>query len=152
MHSGQLVKEFHLAFGHPVADLPNESTPELRALRVRLIAEELMEFADSLGVFLEINTAVDLCYVMADPEAEVDLIGAADGLGDLDYVVQGANLVFGFPAEAVLAEIHRSNMSKLGPDGKPIYREDMKVLKGPDYSPPNLAPILGLDDSMTWIK
>lgn len=80
---------------------------------------------------------------LADVTDTVDLIEAADALGDLDYVVQGSNISFGFPSEAILEEIHASNMSKLGEDGKPIYREDAKVLKGPNYFKPNIARVMG---------
>jgi len=66
----------------------------------------------------------------------------ADAIADLLYVVYGAALTFGIPTAEVFAEVHRSNMTKLGDDGLPIYRDDGKVLKGPHYSPPDLAPIL----------
>ena len=80
-------------------------------------------------------------------DSRVDLIETADALGDLKYVVEGAALVFGIPLEPVFMEIHRSNMSKLGTDGKPIYREDGKVLKGPNYTPPNVAAVLAIERS-----
>lgn len=143
------VREFHEAFGHPVTATPDPMTKGLRELRVKLIAEELTELCDALGVDLEIiRSAKDgewrvKVEATADDE-DVDLVEAADALGDLDYVVAGANLVFGFPAQDVSAEIHRANMSKLGEDGKPIYREDGKVMKGPNYTPPNVRAVLGL--------
>jgi len=74
--------------------------------------------------------------------AEVDLIECADGLTDLRNLVDGGNLIFGFDGDALLAEVHRSNMSKLGADGRPVRREDGKTLKGPNYSPPNIATVL----------
>lgn len=145
-HSVNLVRAFHLAFDHPVADTINPGDKKLRELRVRLIAEELTELCEALGVALELTSngfaSQFVCRAVKEDE-EVDLVEAADALGDLDYVVQGSNLVFGFPAEAVLGEIHRSNMSKLGEDGLPVHREDGKVIKGPNYSPPDLKPILG---------
>ncbi|APL99351.1 nucleotide pyrophosphohydrolase [Bordetella phage FP1] len=151
------VREFHEAFGHPVTATPDPMTKALRELRVKLIAEELTELCDALGVDLEvIRSAKDgewrvKVEATADDE-DVDLVEAADALGDLDYVVAGANLVFGFPAQDVSAEIHRANMSKLGADGKPIYREDGKVMKGPNYTPPNVAGVLSGSVGHVWLK
>lgn len=149
MSSIDKVREFHLAFGHPVAPAPTAATAELRVLRVRLIAEELTELCQALGVTLMISCTArgsvePYVHVRAEEGVHVDLVEAADALGDLDYVVQGANLVFGFPAEQVMDEIQRSNMSKLGEDGKPIYREDGKILKGPNYFKPDIKKVLGL--------
>jgi predicted HAD superfamily Cof-like phosphohydrolase len=143
-----VVREFHETFGHPISDAPTPSTAELRLLRVRLIAEELCELARASGVLLSLSSGLNQAGEMVSVQAinqdylPVDIVEMADALGDLDYVVQGANLVFGFPAPEITAEIHRSNMSKLGEDGKPIYREDKKVLKGPNYSPPNILAVL----------
>jgi predicted HAD superfamily Cof-like phosphohydrolase len=74
--------------------------------------------------------------------AASDLIGAVDALGDLTYVIYGMAIEMGVNLDNILDEIQRSNMSKLGEDGQPIYRDDGKVLKGPNYSPPDLASIL----------
>lgn len=116
------VKEFHKAFGHPVAPKVEMPGDDRNDLRVALIAEELDELREAV--------------------AKKDLVAIADALGDLDYVVNGAALEYGIFLPAVTAEIHRSNMTKLGEDGKPIYREDGKILKGPGYENPRLAPIL----------
>ncbi len=154
MHSIERVREFHRVFGHPDEPAPTLSTLKFRQLRVNLIATELCEFADCLGVSLHINSPwkakaarsseeVRVTVVAHDlPEEDLDIIGAADAYGDLDYVVQGGALTFGFPAEAIGAEVHRSNMSKAGADGKPIYRADGKVLKGPNWFKPNIAAVL----------
>lgn len=139
-HTGTPVVEFHQAFGHPVETRPTVPSPELRRLRVLLIAEELQELADASGMKLTIENG--RVHVEARVRDTCDLVEVADALGDLRYVVDGANLAYGIPGEAVLMEIHGSNMSKLGEDGKPIYREDGKVLKGPDYTPPNIGTIL----------
>ncbi len=145
----ELVQEFHEKFGHPVAKKVGEGlAAELRALRVRLIAEELAELCHAWGVQLhcvvndEKDDTQDEISVWANPEAAVNHSEGADALGDLDYVIQGANLVAGYPAQAVVEEIHRSNMSKLGADGKPVVREDGKILKGPDYFKPDIGRIL----------
>lgn len=146
-HTIEKVRKFHEAFGHPIAEKPTAATEALRLLRVRLIAEELTELCDALGVELEVKKdfraeewVVEVGPLL--PDYDIDLVEAADALGDLDYVVQGANLVFGFPSEAVLDEIQASNMSKMGEDGKPIYRSDGKILKGPNYFKPDIAKVL----------
>jgi phosphoribosyl-ATP pyrophosphohydrolase len=94
-----------------------------RQMRIDLIVEELDE----------LQTALD----------EEDIIEVADALADLLYVVAGAGLVFGIDLDAVLQEVHRSNMSKLHHvTGQPIYREDGKVLKGANFSEPDIAKVL----------
>jgi predicted HAD superfamily Cof-like phosphohydrolase len=153
MHSQILVREFHAAFGHPVGTGPGMITGALAELRVRLIAEELAEYAASLGVQLHVDVVPNAVSVanaqmivscQHHPEAATSVVEAADALGDLDYVVQGANVVHGFPGASVVMEVHRSNMSKLGEDGKPIYREDGKILKGPNYFKPDIAHVLSV--------
>ncbi|APL99190.1 nucleotide pyrophosphohydrolase [Bordetella phage MW2] len=154
-HTIDRVTEFHAIFKHPIADAPTPATKALRELRVRLIAEELTELCEALGVAVKIESnGVSSQFVVeaVKDDGDVDLVEAADALGDLDYVVQGANLVFGFPAEDVVREIHRANMSKLGEDGKPIYREDGKVVKGPNYTPPNVAAVLSEATGTDWAK
>lgn len=142
------VREFHEVFGHPVSTDPSKVPAiEHRVLRIRMIAEELVETARAMGVALRVNSERDEeAQVVAEaiPDAMYDAIEAADGLGDIRYLVDGGNLICGFPGEHVLAEIHRSNMSKLGEDGKPVMRADGKFLKGPNYFKPNIAKVLGL--------
>lgn len=147
-HANNLVVEFHQAFGHPVETEP--TTPDIadRAMRVKLIAEELLELADASGVMLNIQhgrihvepKALDIC----------DLVEVADALGDIRYLVDGANLVYGIPGDQVLREIHRSNMTKLGADGKPVYREDGKIMKGPNYERPNIDGVFQLS-KLGWM-
>jgi predicted HAD superfamily Cof-like phosphohydrolase len=76
-----------------------------------------------------------------------NLVEIADALGDVLYIAFGTILRHGLQdhIQAVFDEIQRSNLSKLGPDGQPIYREDGKVLKGPGYTPPNISQILGIN-------
>ncbi|WP_263729918.1 nucleoside triphosphate pyrophosphohydrolase family protein [Cellulomonas sp. SG140] len=133
------VRQFHETFGHPVASAPTVGDKALRELRFDLISEELDELFEALG-------DAGACACDSATVTEPDLVEMADALGDITYVVIGAALAFGIDLEAVVAEIHRSNMSKLGADGKPIYREDGKVLKGPGYSRPNLRPIVLPDE------
>jgi predicted HAD superfamily Cof-like phosphohydrolase len=119
------VASFHQAFRRPVRRQPSaEIDPALARLRVDLIQEEVSEF------------------VAASQQG--DLVGIADALADIVYVVYGTALTYGIDLDAVLAEVHRSNMSKLGRDGKPVLREDGKVLKSDRYVPPDIAAALGL--------
>ena len=116
MTISQQVREFHETYDQPIRVVPTINVPE-RKLRLDLILEEVKELQEAL----EAN----------------DIVEVADALGDIAYVVYGAALTFGIPLDEVVDEIHRSNLSKLGADGKPIYREsDRKVLKGPDYFTP----------------
>jgi predicted HAD superfamily Cof-like phosphohydrolase len=115
-----MVEDFMNAFGQDVEKTTGWTS--VAELRYELIREELEEMREALD--------------------SKDMVGIADALSDLLYVVYGAGHSFGINLDACFNEVHRSNMSKLGADGKPIYREDGKVLKGPDYSEPDLKKIL----------
>lgn len=157
-----MVREFHEAFGVPVRLYPTtDITPEERMLRARLVFEEALEFVEAMGCVVRAECRVEMGEVVlsdeigvyVDAHAEIDLIEAADALADLDYVVTGSALTMGIPHTDVVAEVHRSNMSKLDPaTGQPILREgDGKVLKGSAYSPPDVRAVLhswGAPDSM----
>lgn len=118
------VAEFHQAFGRPVRRQPTADVdPALAQLRVDLVQEEVGEF------------------IAASEQG--DLVGIADALADIVYVVYGTALTYGIDLDAVLREVHRSNMSKLDSDGKPVLRADGKVLKSDRYSPPDIASVLG---------
>lgn len=119
-----LVREFHEAFGQPCAVEPDIDRPLVNLLRLRLIEEELVELADALN--------------------DGDPVAVLDALTDLQYVLDGAYLSLGFAhvKDAALAEVHASNMRKLGPDGKPILRSDGKILKPAGWSPPDLGRVL----------
>lgn len=146
------VAEFHAAFGHPIEFNPTVPSLAQRLLRVKLLAEELVEFAEAAGVVLTIEQRPLQPLAMGNYEhvisvrearnATVDLVECADGLTDLRYLVDGGNLIFGFPGSALLAEVHRSNMSKLGADGMPVTRADGKTMKGPNYTPPDIGGVL----------
>lgn len=145
------VREFHEVFDHPISYDPRK-TPDIsmRVLRVQMLASELVEFARAVGVKLKVDTTQegdeDACVLCAeDGSGHYDAVEAADALGDLRYIVDGGNLVCGFPGDMVLAEIHRSNMSKLGLDGRPVKREDGKILKGPNFTKPNIAKVIGME-------
>ena len=119
------VKAFTVAMGQPVgADITKER--DLLKMRTKLIEEETKEavqetlWEDALG-----NPQIDKAELTKE-------------LADLLYVTYGMAVTFGLPIDEVFERVHRSNMSKLGDDGKPLYRDDGKVLKGPNYQPPKL--------------
>jgi predicted HAD superfamily Cof-like phosphohydrolase len=119
------VIDFHNAFGIGIEEKPNSKLPEeISKLRFDLMKEENEEYLEAANAN--------------------DLIEIGDALGDMLYILCGTIISHGFQdkIEAIFDEIQRSNMSKLGADGKPIYREDGKVLKGPNYFKPNLKKIL----------
>lgn len=119
------VREFHNAFGLGIKNVP---TADLGIAKNRLRYELMKEENEE--------------YLAAANEG--DLVEVADALGDMLYILCGTILEHGMQhkIEEVFEEIQRSNMSKLGADEKPVYREDGKVLKGPDYFRPQLKPIL----------
>ena len=106
----------------------NSTTPASRTLQRRLIVEEFKEFLDAenqLIMGLTVNSAECL-----------------KELADLVYVCYQYAANLGWDLDETLDRVHKSNLSKLGEDGKPIYREDGKVLKGPNYQPPNLNDLV----------
>jgi predicted HAD superfamily Cof-like phosphohydrolase len=117
------AREFHVAFGLPRSDEPSlDVSADLAALRVRLLAEEVDEFAEATE--------------------KRDLVAIADALADVVYVAYGSAVTYGIDLDAVLAEVHRSNMTKLGPNGEVLLREDGKVAKSENYTPPDIAAVL----------
>lgn len=126
------VKEFMTVFGQEVKDSPQWPDRAVVGLREELIREEFQELKDAIQDFLNNRTS--------EKEALIDV---ADALTDILVVTYGAGVAFGIDLDACFREVHRSNMSKLGEDGKPIYREgDGKILKGPNYSKPDLETVL----------
>lgn len=144
------VVEFHEAFGAPIAWSPAVPEEERRKLRCSLLLEEVFEFIEASGFEVYTGggdpenalTVESLMWRRASDGAR--LTSAADALADIRYVTDGATLEWGIPLEKCLREVHRSNMSKLGEDGKPLLREDGKILKGPNFTLPNLEAILEL--------
>ena len=119
------VYQFHKAFGLGIMETPTANVgTERNRLRFNLMKEENEEYFEAAQ--------------------NNDLVEVADALGDILYILCGTIIEHGMQdkIEEVFNEIQRSNMSKLGADGKPIYREDGKVLKGPDYFKPNIRAIL----------
>ena len=122
MTNFEKVGLFMKTFGQEVKNRPSLSSEKINNLRISLIEEELKEFKDALF--------------------NKDIKEVADALTDILYVTYGAGHAFGINLDDCFSEVQRSNMSKLGNDGKPIYNEHGKVMKGPNYFKPNLNKFL----------
>lgn len=132
----RMVKEFHQKFMEPEHSPSSFSLEHFRAkLRVGLIREELEEFTEACGLVEDDMTGGLGQLKKPDPVAMLDAIG------DLLYVVYGAAVEMGVDVEPFFNEIHRSNMTKLWPDGTVHRRADGKVLKPPTYSPADLKRV-----------
>ncbi|MDB4845786.1 nucleoside triphosphate pyrophosphohydrolase family protein [Pelagibacteraceae bacterium] len=123
MTNFEKVKNFMETFGQEVKNTPSFSTDKINKLRYDLIKEELDE----------LKIAMD----------NKDFLEVADALTDILYVTYGAGHAFGIDLDKCFQEVQNSNMSKLNKNGKPIYNEDGKVMKGPGYFKPDLKKILG---------
>lgn len=124
-----MVGEFHTAFGLPCQYQPTAPLPvKLANLRVDLLTEEVNEF-------------------IAASKTQ-DIVGLADALADIVYVAYGAAITYGIDLDAVLREVHRSNMSKLDGEGRAVYRSDGKVMKSQRYAPPDVAGVLGVQAAL----
>ena len=113
------VGTFMKTFGQEVKTKPSFSTEKINNLRIDLIEEELQELAEAMN--------------------NKDLLEVADALTDILYVTYGAGHAFGIDLDKCFEEVQNSNMSKLGENGKPIYNESGKVMKGPNYFKPDLS-------------
>ena len=122
MTNFEKVGLFMKTFGQEVKTKPGLSDDKINKLRIDLIDEELTEFKEAIK--------------------NNDLKEAVDALTDILYVTYGAGHAFGVNLDECFNEVQRSNMSKLGEDGKPIYNESGKVMKGPNYFQPNLSKFL----------
>lgn len=120
----ELVGDFMESMEQEVRIRPSFPDEGTQKLRVDLIEEELDE----------LQYAID----------NTDIVEIADALTDLLYVVYGAGHAFGIDLDECFQEVHRSNLSKLGPDFRPIKREDGKVMKPDTYSPPDLKLVLNV--------
>ena len=122
MTNFEKVGLFMTTFGQEVKKKPGFSSDKINNLRISLIEEELDEFKDAV--------------------LKKDLKEVADALTDILYVTYGAGHAFGINLDKCFEEVQKSNMSKLGDDGEPIYNEHGKVMKGPKYFKPNLKKFL----------
>jgi len=119
MSNFESVKVFMRTFGQEIKDKPSFPSAKITQLRYSLIKEELNELKEAID--------------------KNNLKEVADALTDILYVTYGAGHAFGINLDACFIEVQSSNMSKLGKDGKPIYNEHGKVLKGPKYFKPDLS-------------
>ena len=119
MSNFRKVATFMKTFGQEVKTKPSFSTEKINKLRIDLIKEELEELTEAM-----INK---------------DLLEVADALTDILYVTYGAGHAFGIDLDKCFDEVQNSNMSKLDENGKPIYNESGKVMKGPNYFKPDLS-------------
>ena len=122
MTNFEKVKQFMQTFGQEVKTKASFSDEKTNQLRLDLISEELEELKNAI--------------------TSKDLLEVADALTDILYVTYGAGHAFGINLDKCFDEVQNSNMSKLGSDGKPIYNESGKVMKGPDYFKPDLSKFL----------
>ena len=116
------VGTFMKTFGQEVKTKPSFSTDKINKLRLDLIEEELTELKEAMN--------------------NNDLLEVADALTDILYVTYGAGHAFGINLDKCFEEVQNSNMSKLDENGKPIYNESGKVMKGPNYFKPNLSKFI----------
>jgi len=122
MSNFESVKKFMKTFGQEVKEKAEFPSGKITSLRYELIYEELAEFKEAIE--------------------KKDIKEVADALTDILYVTYGAGHAFGINLDKCFEEVQNSNMSKLGDDGKPIYNENGKVMKGPKYFKPNLEKIV----------
>ena len=125
MTNASKVKHFMETFHQEVKNIPELPSDKIQKLRVALIEEELTELKEGI--------------------TKGDLVEIADALTDILYVTYGAAHAFGIPIDECFEEVQRSNMSKIGIDGRPMFRDDGKVIKGPNYSEPDLESVLQSD-------
>ena len=119
MSNFEKVKKFMETFGQEIKEKASFPNDKINSLRYDLIKEELDEFKEAID--------------------KKDIKEVADALTDILYVTYGAGHAFGIDLDKCFEEVQNSNMSKLGNDGKPIYNENGKVMKGPNYFKPNLS-------------
>lgn len=116
------VRYFHQVYGQLINEAPVLPDEKTRNLRKNLLKEEYEEYLEG--------------------EQNNDLVEIADALADMIYIICGTAVSYGIPLQKVFEEVHRSNLSKLDNNGKPIYREDGKILKSEFYTPPDVKGII----------
>jgi predicted HAD superfamily Cof-like phosphohydrolase len=148
----QHVREFHEKFNHPIHSVPTVPEAKIVKLRLALILEEFIELTEacvneesetSQELLQTLHHAMHHVKALTEENLNVSVVDVADALTDINYVTYGAGHCFGVNLDACMEEVQRSNMSKLGADGQPIYNEHGKVMKGPNYQPPDLVAVLG---------
>lgn len=147
------VREFHEKFNHPILSQPTVPDAKIVKLRLSLILEEFTELSEAClqadqpaaqALVDTLRQAMAQVKGLTETDLQVSLVDVADALTDINYVTYGAGHCFGLDLDACMEEVQRSNMSKLGADGKPIYNEHGKIMKGPHYVEPDLEKVLEL--------
>lgn len=164
------VMSFHKMYESSIKEsvttnLQDVSDKEI-AMRINLVAEEFREWLDAFGVDykLEFFAVEETEHEIGGSRTEIigssdsvperwvpsfrdkiDVVEIADASADLKYVLEGSDITFGINSRRVSQEVHASNMTKLGEDGKPIFRDDGKILKGPSYVKPNIAKAMNYE-------
>ena len=136
----EMVEAFHRAMELPVREHPEMPSDAERLLRCRLLLEEVEEFIAASGCYIGISSDGQR-FVGVDPRVKPDLVAMAHENADVRVITHGTDLYMGSP-HAVLGEVMAANRSKLGADGRPVLRADGKIMKGPNYRPPDVAGIL----------
>ena len=116
------VREFCLAFDQPQQDTPQLADDERRRIRMRQLEDKYHDYRYA--------------------ERANDLVKISESLADMLYVIGVTALEYGIPLDTIFLEVHRSNMTRLGVDGRAIVREDGKIMKGPNYKKPDVVAIL----------
>jgi predicted HAD superfamily Cof-like phosphohydrolase len=122
MNKKELVHKFHEIYDCHIGAEPGFPKQEIRDLRIGLLREEWEEYLEA--------------------EEQNDYVEVCDALGDMLYIIYGTCVSYGIPINEIFQEIHNSNLSKLDEQGKPIRREDGKILKGPNFFQPNIPKII----------
>jgi len=117
-----MLREFEEANGHDVPEHPRIPTFSVSSLRMKLLHEEFSEYREA--------------------ENKRSIIDIADALADIVYIAIGTAVLYGIPFDKVFEEVHRSNMSKMGADGRPVRRADGKIMKGENFTPPDIEGII----------
>ena len=156
-------KEFHRVFGHPIANKPllPEAACYARPLSrayIKSIAEAIGDWVSALRLQnggmsrrqLRISLMMEEFQEYLQAEIDNDLVEIADALADMCVIADGTAIEYGIPLDDVREEVHRANMSKLGADGQPIYSDDGKIMKGPDYKAPDVARVLLEAEARKW--
>lgn len=147
-YAKSLTDKFHSVFGHKVSDVPTELTQKEVQIRVGFIAEELVELLGAVSKneaehYMMVTKLIDDIQQAEEKQVkqgfdvEDKLVAIADALTDINYFVQGTFTMMGVDPQPLFDIVQEANMAKLGPDGKPIYREsDGKIMKPEGWEPP----------------
>ena len=139
----KMADEFITAMEQPKGvEISEGEQVRVLSMRLCLIREEAEEVEDAVCLLADKVFNAELLGIDMTEEIKAAKAALLKELCDLQYVLSGFAVTFGLPFDEAFKRVHESNMSKLGPDGKPIYREDGKVLKGPNYKKPDLSDLV----------